>query len=170
MSLAVVFFLVFNTLIGINHGMVYVNKLPIKMSTEVYTEEVWIYLTKPISKATQDPATNPQAGTDLYLFYEKDVSKLQLSSQSSDPTKIESELTINLLSCSDSALSSETSVSKSKCKPSIGYWIHFAISIGSSGSISYFIFYVNGVPSDEPTGSVAFNALCKVWVYLIYRI
>ena len=133
-----IFILIFTVFFAINivQGEVNVAKLPKKVHYGAYSEEVWIYLTKPIS------------GLSLYLFYETDVSNILLESKDFENFK----LTFTIKKHNINENNDESGILESDHDGKVGQWTHIAVSISGSPQI-----FVNGLRTVISSGWIMLN-------------
>lgn len=140
---------------SLGNAMVLVGKLLVKAAYGPYSEELWVYVSAPI------------LNTNLYLFYEKDVSQLELVSSDEDPRVITSKLSITKrLYNEDSKPSStylDTSSAVSLYPARINQWTHFAVAVKLDTSFGC-NFYVNGVKSPDCDHTVLAESIYRVCV------
>ena len=139
-----IFILIFTVFFAINivQGEVNVAKLPKKVHYGAYSEEVWIYLTKPIS------------GLSLYLFYETDVSDILLESKDFENFKL--TFTIKKHNINENNENNEINDNfgtlESDHDGKVGQWTHIAVSISGSPQI-----FVNGLRTVISSGWIMLN-------------
>eukprot|EP00826_Nyctotherus_ovalis_P047869 TRINITY_DN5578_c0_g5_i2.p1 TRINITY_DN5578_c0_g5~~TRINITY_DN5578_c0_g5_i2.p1 ORF type:complete len:166 (+),score=9.14 TRINITY_DN5578_c0_g5_i2:30-500(+) len=148
-----IYILLYLAILSLGNAMVLVGKLPVKAAYGPYSEELWVYLSAPI------------LNTNLYLFYEKDVSQLELVSSDEDPRVITSKLSITKqLYNENSRLSStylDTSSATSLYPARINQWTHFAVTVKLDTNFGC-NFYVNGMKSPDCDHTVLVERIYRV--------